>query len=557
MDDTVVVEKRSDLKNSENLFNLFISPYHQSAPYTGLFRPVTMASYALNYAAFGSDPAGFHVINIIIHALNVVLVFVVLNLVTRNKLLAGGVALLFLAHPIHTEAVTSIVGRAELLAFGFGILAAVFALRNNIWLGGTAFFLALLSKESAIAFLPIILYLWRWQQNWAWPVVVKRGGQFAAALLPYFLLRYVALKEYIFKSDGVSFVENPLAFLSWGERVATALKVLFLYLAKLIWPVKLSADYSYQSFSLVGNLFGSWQALVGLGILTGLVWLLAAKRRSFYGVAAGLFLFPFLVISNLFLPIGTIMGERLMYLPSLGILIIIGLILLRLRPKIYLTAIILLAIMGGVLTVDRNRDWLTSERVLAATVAVNSNAVITRTGLAAHSLEKDDLAVARAQLVETEKIYADYSPLQNLLGVVAAKENDFKEAERRYLRALALNGRSLNARDNLVDLYLNKKDYSSAARHLSELVKLNPSQDAVIRYGYLLLLLNQPAEAIAVAQRYLARQPEMNFFTIIGTGYFMQQNYGAALPKLRQARSLGNTIVQINEMIEISEKMLK
>jgi len=557
MDDTVVVEKRSDLKNSENLFNLFVSPYHQSAPYTGLFRPVTMASYALNYAALGSDPAGFHVINIILHALNVVLVFAVLNLITHNKLLAGGVALLFLAHPIHTEAVTSIVGRAELLAFGFGMSAILLALKNSRWLGAAAFLLALLSKESAIAFLPIILYLWRWQQNWAWPVVVRRGLQLATALVPYLLLRYAALKEYIFKSDGVSFVENPLAFLPWGERIAVALKVFFLYLAKLIWPVKLSADYSYQSFSLAGNLFSSWQALVGLGILIGLVWLLIARRKSIYGVAAGLFLFPFLVISNLFLPIGTIMGERLMYLPSLGVLIIVGLVLLRLRPQIYLTAIILLAIMGGVLTVDRNRDWLTSERLLAATVAVNPNAVITRTGLAAHSLEKDDLAAAKTQLVETEKIYADYSPLQNLLGVVAAKENNFEEAERRYLRALALNSRSINARDNLVDLYLNKKDYSSAAWHLSELVKLNPSQDAVIRYAYLLLLLNQPAEAIVVAQQYLAKQPDMNFFTILGTGYFVQQNYGAALPNLEQARSLGNTIVQINEMIEISEKMLK
>ena len=483
MDDAVVVEKRPDLKNSENLFNLFISPYHQNAPYTGLFRPVTIASYALNYAVLGSGPAGFHVVNIILHALNVVLVFAVLNLITHNKLLAGGVALLFLVHPIHIEAVTSIVGRAELLAFGFGMLAVLFALRNNIWLGGTAFFLALLSKESVIAFLPIILYLWRWQQNWAWPVVVRRGWQFAAALLPYFLLRYVALKEYIFKSDGVSFVENPLAFLPWGERIATALKVLFLYLTKLIWPVKLSVDYSYQSFSLADNIFGSWQALVGLGILLVLIWLLTAKRKSIYGVAASLFLFPFLVISNLFLPIGTIMGERLMYLPSLGILIIVGLILLRLRPKVYLTAVILLAMVSGPLTVDPNHDWLTSERLLAATAAVNPNALITKTGLAAHSLEKDNLAMAKAQWAETEKLYADYSPLQYLLGVVVAKENDFGEAERRYLRALALNGRSINALNNLVDLYLNKKDYSSEANHLSELVKLNPSQDAVIRYG--------------------------------------------------------------------------
>src|SRR3989344_5893160 len=114
-DDVVVVQKRSDLKNFAHLPKLFIEPYHLHRPQSGLFRPITAASFAFNYAFLGKSPAGFHVINIILHALASALVFwLVWHLFSRRDL-AWVTWLLFLVLPIHTEAVANIVGRAEIL----------------------------------------------------------------------------------------------------------------------------------------------------------------------------------------------------------------------------------------------------------------------------------------------------------------------------------------------------------------------------------------------------------------------------------------------------------
>src|SRR3989338_2914856 len=129
-DDVTVVQNRPDVKDIDNFFNLFISPYHQNMPKTGLYRPFTMASYAVNYYV-DSSPVGFRILNIIIHALNSFLVFCLVNYLFKNKFLSYSTFLLFLTHPIHTEAVTSIVGRAELWAFFWSLITIYFFIKKS------------------------------------------------------------------------------------------------------------------------------------------------------------------------------------------------------------------------------------------------------------------------------------------------------------------------------------------------------------------------------------------------------------------------------------------
>src|SRR3989344_2408923 len=158
-DDVTVVQNRGDLRDPSNFFNLFISPYHQNTPKSGLYRPFTMATYSLNHNIFGSSPAGFHVVNIIIHALNSFLVFWLIIWLLKSRRVAYVSSLLFLLHPIHTEAVTSIVGRAELLAFFWSLATIYFFSKNNKVLVSAAFLFALMSKEIALMVLPVVFYI--------------------------------------------------------------------------------------------------------------------------------------------------------------------------------------------------------------------------------------------------------------------------------------------------------------------------------------------------------------------------------------------------------------
>lgn len=128
---------------------------------SNLFRPVTFATFAVNWAAAPGRPFAFHVVNLLLHAGVTCLLYLVLqNLLAwspRGKAVAFAAALLFAVHPIHTEAVSSIVGRSELLAAGFLFAAWLLHLQDREIGALICFVVALLSKESAVAFLPLVL----------------------------------------------------------------------------------------------------------------------------------------------------------------------------------------------------------------------------------------------------------------------------------------------------------------------------------------------------------------------------------------------------------------
>jgi hypothetical protein len=128
---------------------------------SSVFRPVTFATMALNWELGGLEPFGYHLLNLFMHAGVVWLLYILLQSLLgaspRGEIVAFVAALLFAVHPIHTEAVTAVVGRAELLAAGFLLAAWILHLRDQEIAALFCFALAVLSKESAVAFFPLVL----------------------------------------------------------------------------------------------------------------------------------------------------------------------------------------------------------------------------------------------------------------------------------------------------------------------------------------------------------------------------------------------------------------
>ncbi len=124
---------------------------------SNVFRPVTFAALALNWAAGGANAWGYHLVNLLLHGTVTVLLYLVLRklleIVPQGATVAWAVALLFAVHPIHTEAVASIVGRSELLAAGFLLAAWFLHLNDEPFPALLCFVVALLAKESAVVFL--------------------------------------------------------------------------------------------------------------------------------------------------------------------------------------------------------------------------------------------------------------------------------------------------------------------------------------------------------------------------------------------------------------------
>ena len=226
------------------------------------------------------------------------------------------------------ESVTNVVGRADLLA-ALGVVAALLShpravratgARKAVWLTaiGLAVTVGIFSKESAIVVVAILpLYDISFGRGARWR---SRLPGYVAAVVPCLIYLYVraqvlAQSAYL----PTPFGDNPLLGAGFWSARMTAVKVIGRYFALLLWPARLSYDYSYNEVPLAG--WTDWQALASLAVCAILI---AAAARSYRRhpvvfFAIGFFIVTLSPVSNLVIRIGSIMAERFLYLPSVGI----------------------------------------------------------------------------------------------------------------------------------------------------------------------------------------------------------------------------------------------
>jgi len=307
----------------------------------GLYRPVTVWSYALTYKLISEpflsaerEATPHHVINVLLHVWATWLVLQLVVWLGAGGLAALLTALLFGLHAIHSEVVASIIGRAELFSFCFGAQAVLWLVRGGWWrysLASLLFFLAYCSKESGliwVPFVPCYLLAKGWIQDRdqeIWETWMPRLKPFLlTALIP--LGVWLALRSWVilwvWHDDlvGAAYSSNPLYLTDSLTRIFTGTKVWGYALGLCLAPFSLCCLYSQNVFELVDT-------PLNLGFLAGLCSLLAflalglvyARRSPLLFLGMATFLGFSVVTSNVPMAIGTILGERLYYTPSLGI----------------------------------------------------------------------------------------------------------------------------------------------------------------------------------------------------------------------------------------------
>ena len=397
----ILRDARIQAATSQNIRLIFNQHYWFGNGESDLYRPLTTLSYLFNYAILGSgsQPAGYHWVNFALHAVNIVLVYLLALWILHETSAAWLMAAVWAVHPVLTESVTNVVGRADLLA-AFAVLAglachvrasAAGGRRRVLWLTSLALVVALgmFSKESAIVVLgAMALY----DVAFGAPGVPRSGprariANYLAAALPCLVYLYirggvVSKSLYFF----TPFTDNPLAGTDFWTARLTAVKVIGKYLALLIWPGALSCDYSYNQIPLfTWRLAGGepWKLLAALLACAALA--LAAVRSFRGGRRVFFFVLLFFVTlaptANVFLIVGTIMGERFLYLPSLAFAgcLAVGVRALCRRlpaewPPARFAAPAILAAIGlglSVRTYIRNFDWA-SEGALMTSIEASA-----------------------------------------------------------------------------------------------------------------------------------------------------------------------------------------
>ena len=296
---------------------------------SGLYRPFATLTYLFNYAVLGNgqQPAGYHWINFVLHAANVLLVYALAVRLVRRVWPAFFIAALWAVHPVLTESVTNMVGRADLLAAG-AMLGAVLMYMRSVeargvqrWvsLAGLAAITAVgvFSKESAVLIpAAIVLYELTFRGGKRWGAAQLLG--LTASLVPVAFMLWQRSRVLAgMPGMEIPFTDNPIVGASFLTGRLTALGVIARYFSLIAWPANLSADYSWSQTPLARGGVQDWiVAIAVLAIVPASVLLYRWNRAAFFFFALGLgWLAP---VSNLLFPIGTIMAERFLYITALG-----------------------------------------------------------------------------------------------------------------------------------------------------------------------------------------------------------------------------------------------
>jgi len=384
-DDTGIVDMNPHTKGLRNAGVIFRSSYWAGLrdDDDSLYRPLAILSFALDHDAWGGGAVPSRAVNLALHALCACLVF----LLARRVLGPGGqgpwwALALFALHPVHVEAVVGLVGRADVLMTLFGLCALLLHLRARDGSLGAALLAplllaaSLLSKEGAVA-VPLLAAAldvhFRGRGRTPW---IAYGG-YALALAGVFAARHAVLGEHWLGAPLAAFLpENPLHHAPFHARLFTAPDLFLRYMRLLVWPWTLSADYSYDQVPVLTSLFAP-RALLGLALVLAVLVAAAVsfRRRGFVFPALAIVLLALGPVLNVVALTGTLMAERLLYLPSVGFAILAGAMLAAWRKHMAEPALgwplpLALALFYAVRTPIRNVDWRSEEAIFrAATVA--------------------------------------------------------------------------------------------------------------------------------------------------------------------------------------------
>jgi tetratricopeptide (TPR) repeat protein len=458
---------------------------------TANWHPLTWISYLLDVHFFGSTPGVHHLINLLFHATNAVLLFIVFRRMTAGVWPSAIISALFAIHPLHVESVVWISERKDVLSTLFWILTmwcyTGYTNHKDIkrYLAALVLFSLGLMAKPMLVTLPFILLLldfWPLDRFRLFREKTDRNKTSLSSIFPLiwekipFFVITMASSMVTFMAQKSEGAVKSLDFIAFNLRLANALNSYISYLKKIIWPYSLAVFYPYPAYY-------PWWKTIGSVLLLIAMFYLAFRnmKRHPYLLVGWLWYVGSLVPVIGILQVGSqAMADRYTYVPAIGIFIIFvrGANELLRRWRIHkagiLTGTLLLFAALFAATWVQTTHWKDSMTLFRHAIAVTHDNYLAHSNLAGTYAQKRQFDKAIGHYAEALRAKPDDTMAHNNLGLALAHKGRYADAVQHYSEALRLNPNYAEAHNNLGIALAKQGSWNEAIKHYRKAIELRP-----------------------------------------------------------------------------------
>ena len=484
------------------------------------YRPIRAISYAVDFSLNrkfwryfgrherhnkGLNPFGYHISNLVYHMVASFLVFLVVFRLAANRRVAFLAAALFALHPVHTDSVTYLSGRRDILFTLFYLAGFYFFLcyrrrRKSAFIIASflAYLLSLGSKEMAVT-LPAVFLCYDLVENFPGKTNKINFAYFKelfSAFKKVFLqsrylysLLFIGALAYSYYKIFIKSPSNQSVY--YGDSMLTTFltvgKILFHYIWLLLYPIRLNADYSYNAFPLSSSFFepATLFPFILLGVIGyAVLRLLINHKMLAFGVIW--FFVTLLPVCHIF-PHHELLAEHYLYLPSFGFCLIVAFLVnsfLKRGKHDYLiySSFIIVLLSFSIRIVDRNRDWRDELTLWEKTVKTSSQCARAHNNLGYTYVKKDMLDKGILAYEKALAIRPAYEKVHCNLGSAYRKKGELDKAILKYKEAIALKPRYAKAHHKLGNAYSKKGMLDKAILAYKKVLTITPN-NAKVHYN--------------------------------------------------------------------------
>jgi tetratricopeptide (TPR) repeat protein len=544
LDDSGYIKDNPDIKSlsAKNIAAIFSSFYNAN------YHPFTTLSYAIEYNLFGLNAKPYHIINLLIHLLNVLMVFRLITKISGKTEVALIVALFFAIHPMHVESVAWISERKDLLYSFFFICGLrtyyeyihATANRNKLYVYTILLFLcSLLSKSTAITFPLMLLVIdYYFKRGWKSKVLIEK--------IPFFLLSLAFGVITIFSQRAAGAINADLMpDYNLLQRFFVVCYTTSYYIVKLVLPFNLAVLH----FASAELPYYYYLAPLFLLLLVFLVYKARTMRREL--------IFGFLIylvsisLTSQIIPVGyTVVSERYSYIPYIGLFFIIGCFyaavqnnrsFVSLKPVInYLLAGITFFFI--VITFQRNKVWQNSINLFTDLVEKYPNQAHAHFVLAKNLIDVPDLNAALESINRSIELDPKMSESYFYRGNIYYGKENYAAALNDYLKAVALNPKYSEAYYNIGVTYNTTNKFQESIEPLTKAISITPNEYIYQTRASSFFNLRRLQEAVDDYAKAIAINPKAGqaYFNR-GATYLNMQQKSSACADWKTALDLGFT----------------